>query len=250
MAKNIDYLGAIFPDVPSIRLPQQGGGLVSFDDTTDATATADKILQGYTAYANGEKLTGTASGGITPSGTISITQNGIVDVTQYANADVNVSGGGGGASNVVQGSFTLTSDGAHDIDIPYEGDGYIIAFLAFVKSGRESGSSWSSLVQRYAMESWGMYKLYPNTAPTYTGGNYTNDGGARFNVYKSSKSSAKSYSAGAEYSYSVYNNTNASNYDNTAISIRSKNKFSAYGSGSGRGFALNIEYEYIAVYSE
>lgn len=94
MAKNIDFMGATFPDVPSIRLPQHEGGLVSFDDTTDATATADKILQGYTAYAGGEKLVGTASGGITPSGTISITQNGQVDVTQYAIADVNVSGGG------------------------------------------------------------------------------------------------------------------------------------------------------------
>lgn len=101
MAKNIDYLGAIFPDVPSVKLPQQGGGLVAFDDTTDATATADKILQGYTAYANGQKLTGTASGGITPSGTISITQNGTVDVTQYASADVNVSGGGGGDATLV-----------------------------------------------------------------------------------------------------------------------------------------------------
>ena len=94
MAKNIDFMGAIFPDVPSVKLPQQGGGLVAFDDTTDATATADKILQGYTAYANGQKLVGTASGGITPSGTIQITQNGQVDVTQYAIADVNVSGGG------------------------------------------------------------------------------------------------------------------------------------------------------------
>ena len=99
MAKNIDFMGATFPDVPSIRLPQHEGGLVAFDDTTDATATADKILQGYTAYANGQKLVGTASGGITPSGTIQITQNGQVDVTQYATADVNVSGGGGGGKN-------------------------------------------------------------------------------------------------------------------------------------------------------
>ena len=96
MAKNIDFMGAIFPDVPSVKLPQQGGGLVAFDDTTDATATADKILSGYTAYANGQKLTGTASGGITPSGTMSITSNGIYDIVSFASVDVTVSGGGGG----------------------------------------------------------------------------------------------------------------------------------------------------------
>ena len=114
MAKNIDFMGAVFPDVPSVKLPQQGGGLVAFDDTTDATATADKILQGYTAYANGQKLTGTASGGITPSGTYSITSNGIYDIVSFASVDVNVSGGGGGDHDAEDGIIDRAISGVYE----------------------------------------------------------------------------------------------------------------------------------------
>ena len=63
MAKNIELMGAVFPDVPSIKLPQYGGGLVSFDDTSDADAVAEDIAQGKTAYVNGVKVVGTNQGG-------------------------------------------------------------------------------------------------------------------------------------------------------------------------------------------
>lgn len=59
MAKNITLQGADYPDVPSIILPQTGGGTAQFDDTTDANATAEDIANGKTAYVNGTKLTGT-----------------------------------------------------------------------------------------------------------------------------------------------------------------------------------------------
>lgn len=63
MAQNITLLGASYTDVPSVLLPKTGGGTAQFDDTTDANASASDIASGKTAYVNGTKLTGTASGG-------------------------------------------------------------------------------------------------------------------------------------------------------------------------------------------
>lgn len=60
---NIRIAGATYPDVPSVNLKDTSNNDVSFVLTTDATATADKIEQGYTAYVNGQKIVGTSTGG-------------------------------------------------------------------------------------------------------------------------------------------------------------------------------------------
>lgn len=106
MAKDIQWMGAIFPDVPSITLPQQGGGLASFDDTSDGDIQPADVAQGKIGYAQGQRVVGTA---VAPSGSQTFTNNGTYDVTSIAEAVINVAGGGGGGLEYETGTFEPTS---------------------------------------------------------------------------------------------------------------------------------------------
>ena len=115
MAQNIDLLGAVYPDVPAVNLPKQGGGTASFTDVSDTTAAASDVSVGKYFYTSaGVRTQGTNQGGgggsaiiydetdshggtirhiITTDvieGTKSITTNGTHDVGEYAYAEVNV----------------------------------------------------------------------------------------------------------------------------------------------------------------
>ena len=64
MAKNITLMGASYSAVPSVILPQTGGGNAQFYDVSDTTAAASDVASGKLFYtALGVLTTGTASGG-------------------------------------------------------------------------------------------------------------------------------------------------------------------------------------------
>lgn len=64
MAQQVKLMGAIYSDVPSVRLPDANDTLHSFTDCSVVTAVASDVAQGKVFVANdGTVTTGTASGG-------------------------------------------------------------------------------------------------------------------------------------------------------------------------------------------
>lgn len=64
MAQEIMVAGAVYEDVPTVRLPDSHGTFHPFTDTSDTTAVAADVAEGKAFHlADGTLATGTASGG-------------------------------------------------------------------------------------------------------------------------------------------------------------------------------------------
>lgn len=224
MAKNVTVAGASYPDVPSVVLPQTGGGTAGFYDVSDTTATASDVASGKQFFdALGVLTQGTASGG-----------------------------GGGGASNLVTGTFKGTDSEkgtAKEITLNYSGSGYPIAVVVRPSDGYESGSSAYSILKRYGVVFIHGVKR-TNGTPTYASGSVEENKFAVMGIYKGSSSNAGNVTYGSVVSSYMLNGGNATaNNSYDAVKFKSKTKMSVYIANTTYGFLPNIEYTYHVIYS-
>ena len=124
MAQNLKINGKQYNGVSVIGAPNANGGTARFFDTSNATAEADDIAIGKTAYTINGKITGTNQGGGSTLGTKTITVNGEYDAQDdgydgYSSVDVQVPGSSPtlqAKTNIAPttSSQTITADQGYD----------------------------------------------------------------------------------------------------------------------------------------
>ena len=229
MAQNITLLGASYSDVPAVTLPKTGGGAASFTDVTDTTAAAADVATGKYFYT---------SAGVRTQGTNS--------------------GGGGGATNFVTGTFTVgtTTGTAESHTINYTGSGYPIAGLFFIEGGAYNNTSsgdttWYNSTQRYAIGVWGFSKSNTTTTPTWATSGAANQC-VTFGIYTNNASTATSYSRTSAMNTVVLTSSSSSAGNSVANAVKFKGDsktISVYVASTSYGFLAGHTYRYILYYS-
>lgn len=172
---------------------------------------------------------------------------------KYLEGDVIITdSGGGGASNMVEGTFT-TGDtaGSTDINIPYTGTGYPIAGIVVVEGGAYvSGTPWYNSVQRFAVGLWAMTKSDFSLAPTYDVSDVADENkGVIASIYKNT-SSPTAYDCKYRMAEKIFSPFNATK--DAALCVRMKaNNILSYCVKNDTSYGLhpNMTYRYIIFYS-
>ena len=170
-------------------------------------------------------------------------------------------GGGTSCPKLVMGEFTTGSTGGStgSVSLNYNGSGYPIMFLAYVKGGVYNNSStgdttWYNSMNRYDVGLVIMVKADTTTTPTYATSGTQNTGAITY-VYKNSTSNATSYGRSGSMTPNTYtsSSTNAST-SSTMIRFKGDAKTLSYYVGnrtsSTYGLARSTTFSYIIVYSE
>ena len=181
-------------------------------------------------------------------------------LTTLAGKILNVPSGGGGASNIVQGTFTTgsTRAGTGSVSISYTGTGYPIAVMIYIDGGTYNNTSggnttWYASVNRYDVGAFYATKSEMNTTPTYvSSGDVTANGAVAAIIYKNSTSDGTNYTRTSNMSAKMYNNSNASTTYNCIRFKGNAKTLSWYVGNKGSnsiGLAPSTKYAYIVIYS-
>lgn len=229
MAQNITIMGASYTGVPAVTLPKTGGGTARFDDASVTTAEAGDVASGKIFLASdGTITTGTSEGG------------------------------GGGASNIITGTFTVgSSTGTYErITLPYSGSGYPITGTIYIEGGPYNNTStgdttWYSSTQRYAVGFWSFVKSNTTTSPTYTTSGAANQGTV-CGIYKNSTSASTTYSRTSSMTANLYTSSSTHGTAAVATVIRFSGggtTLDYYVASTSYGLLAEHTYRYQIIYS-
>ena len=170
--------------------------------------------------------------------------------TGFVTAIGNLSGGGG-ASNIVTGTFTGQSTdkgNAKNISLSYTGSGYPVAGFIYPTAGANSGGL-ESLAKKYAVYMFMFTKNDTTDTPTYSG-NTAENKAAAISFYKFSDSDPTSTIANRDNNALILYNSNASSSTISCVKLKSATELSVYFADSTTyGFPDGIEFEYMILYS-
>ena len=169
-------------------------------------------------------------------------------------------GGSGGASNIVQGTFTTANSGGGtgSISLSYSGNGYPIACMVWVDGGPYNNSSsgnttWYNSTSRYDCGFYSMVKSRTTTTPDYSTSGSDNYGTVTI-IYKNSTSSSTQYTRTSGMDVNTYTSSSTNAAAGTScVRFKGNGKTLAYYIGnrgsSSIGLARNTKFAYIVIYS-
>lgn len=190
-----------------------------------------------------------------PSGATLITKNITANGTYNASSDnadgyssvtVNVPSGGG-AANIVEGTFTTNSaSGVQNVTIPYTGSGYPIAAIIYPTGGINASPA-ASVVKQYSIVEWAFVKSDISTPPNYSSGNVNY--GFTLMAFKSSASNATTYTGAASISGNVFYTSNPTANQATVVKFSNATTLRFYVAASSYGMLPSTDFSYTIVYS-
>ena len=232
-------------------------GTVS-NHSVSVTPTATVGTAGYIAAGSTNGTAVTVSASELVSGSETKTSNGTYNVTNLAELVVNVSGGGGGATNFVTGTFTTGSSTgtAATFSTGYTGSGYPIALMIWVDGGPYNNSTggnttWYNSVQRYAIGFFSIVKSQTPTTPTYATSGAANYGTITA-IYKNSTSQATTYTRTSSMTANSYTSSSTNANATAATTVRFKGDGTTvtyFVASTSYGLLASTKYAYLVLYS-